>query len=173
MGSLQEVQNDIYPIHLAFVKPWCVDGDDRSARCLFSHQYHRFLCFTIRDNHYQFRVILFGITSALRVFTETMVVIVVHLRPKGISIFLYIDDWLIVVDSKFLLTHHTHMTLDLLQCLGICINWKKSHLVPMQIIGVIIDSVVSFLPTDHAHSVWHIIHMVRGQQVSPAVIIQR
>lgn len=82
-----------------------------------------------------------------------MVVVVAYLRTWGITLFPYINNWLIVVDSKVDLLQHLKQMLNLLQSLGIAVNWKKSNLVPsqrVQYIGAIIDSTMAkaFLPHD-------------------------
>lgn len=86
----------------------------------------KYLCFTVGDDHYQYWVLPFGISSTLKVFTKTMVVFGAYLQTQGVCTFPYIDNWLLVADSKECLQTHLATTLDLLTSLGIQVNYKKS-----------------------------------------------
>lgn len=137
-----------------------------------------YLRFTIGDDHYQFKVLPFGIASAPRMFTKSMVVVVFYLHSKCVTISPYIDDWLIVVDSVALLRDHLTLTLDLLHSLGMQVNWEKSQLIPMQwiqFIGAFLDSVKTqaFLPQDQAQKLWQSINKMCSLRSSPAIRIQR
>lgn len=55
----------------------------------------KYLHFTVGDDHFQFKALLFKISSAPWVFTKTMVVVIAHLRSQGIHIYPYLDDWLL------------------------------------------------------------------------------
>lgn len=93
--------------------------------------------------------------SRPRVFTKVMVVVAAHLRTRGVIIFPYIDNWLIVAKSRELLRDHVHLTLSVLRLLGLQVNVAKSALDPSQrlrFIGAILDTTVcrAFLPPDRA-----------------------
>lgn len=105
-----------------------------------------------------------------------MVTIVYHLRSLGVTIFSYIDDWLIVADS--VLTQYASLSLDLLCSLGIQVNWKKSSLTPTQEIqftGARLDLLATraILPNDRTHSIWQLIGKVQKQHSSPVMVIQK
>lgn len=55
----------------------------------------KYLRFCIDDIHYQFRSMPFGLATAPIVFTKLMGAIVAHLRSQQISIYMYLDDWLL------------------------------------------------------------------------------
>lgn len=107
---------------------WMVTTDLKDAyfHITIAPQHHQYLRFTDGNVHYQFKALPFGISSAPRIFTKVMVVIVSYLHERGITVFLYLDDWLIVADSVALLVEHLNLTLALLESLGIQVNWKKS-----------------------------------------------
>lgn len=91
------------------------------------HQmYQTLLRFTVGLDHYQFKVLPFGLTLTPRVFTKTIVVITAYLHLQGIIISPCIDDWLLVMLSKDLLLSHLSMTI-LRHSLGNIINYKKLH----------------------------------------------
>ncbi|KAJ1178680.1 hypothetical protein NDU88_003922 [Pleurodeles waltl] len=61
--------------------------------------HRRYLRFMVGHKHYQFTVLLFSLTSTPRVFMKVMVKVVEHLRRLGVSVFPYLDDWLLKADS--------------------------------------------------------------------------
>lgn len=82
-----------------------------------------------------------------------MVVITAHLHLQGVSIFQYIDDWLLVAALQDLLLEHIDITLILLWTLGIVVNFKKSCLTLTQCLPYIeatLDSslTMAYLPMD-------------------------
>lgn len=81
--------------------------------------YKTFLWFTSGTNNCHSRVLSFGIASVPRVFIKTMLVIATHLWTQGVTVFPYIDDWLLVAGSRDLLLRHLHLTIILFQFLGI------------------------------------------------------
>lgn len=74
----------------------------------------RFLRFVIGGLHYQYVVLLFGLSTSPRVFSKCVIVIATHLRLQGIRIFQYLDDWLLVAPSELSLRAHLRDTLNLL-----------------------------------------------------------
>ncbi len=66
------------------------------------------------------------------------------LRASGMHILNYLDDWLILAQSRDTLLSHLDTLLHHLESLGLCVNMQKSILVPCQSItylGVCYDSV--------------------------------
>lgn len=57
--------------------------------------YRRYLRFVVSDQHYQFKVLSFGVTTAPRVFDKCLAVLAAHLRRSGIHVFPYLDNWLL------------------------------------------------------------------------------
>jgi hypothetical protein len=56
------------------------------------------------------------------------------LRRQGIRLVIYLDDILILNESKIGLKADVNTVIDLLQSLGFLINWEKSIVVPTQTI---------------------------------------
>ena len=92
----------------------------------------QFLGFAVGNEVYQYRVLPFGLKTAPRIFTRLVQTVAAHLRQRGIKIFVYLDDWLIVANSASMLRRHLKVTLDLVAKLGFLVNYEKSHLEPTQ-----------------------------------------
>lgn len=98
-------------------------------------QYRQFLWFAVGDQHFQYRALPFGISTAPRVLTKMMVVVIAHLRTQSAS----------------LLREHIQVILALLHTLGLQVNTSKSNLHSshhLQFIGAITDTSISraFIP---------------------------
>lgn len=68
------------------------------AGCLHMSIYpaHRkYLHFMVNGLPYQFKVLLFGLSNAPKVFTKWLSVVAVHLKRQGLHLSTYVDDWLI------------------------------------------------------------------------------
>ena len=151
-GSWRPILN-LKPLNKAFVRPktfrmetlqditphlhqgmWASSIDLKDAYLHIPiHQLdRRFLAFNYRDTDYQFRVLPFGLSTAPRVFTRVTRAILNHLRRAGITLFAYLDDWLVIADSLDLATRYTATTTTLLRDLGWVINLDKSQLLPSQ-----------------------------------------
>ncbi len=79
-----------------------------------------------------------------RVFTKVVEAALVPLREAGIRVLNYLDDWLILAQSRALLCEHRDTVLSHLSWLGLQVNWEKSKLSPMQrisLLGMELDSV--------------------------------
>ena len=92
----------------------------------------KWLRFAVGHSHYQFRVLPFGLSTAPRTFTQVVKVVAEYLRRKGKSIFVYLDDWLLVAPSPQLLQSFLAEVIHLVQSLGFIVNMDKSSLVPSQ-----------------------------------------
>ena len=53
-------------------------------------------------------------------------------QTRGLYVF-YLDDWLLVAESRSLLLVHLSLVLQKVQDLGFLINWKKSSLDPQRL----------------------------------------
>lgn len=51
------------------------------------------------QGHYQYHVVPFGLATTPRIFTKCMAVVATHLQQQRISVFPYIEDWLVVADT--------------------------------------------------------------------------
>ena len=92
----------------------------------------RFLRFLYDGTLYEFTALPFGLSTAPRVFTRLVGVIGAALRRKGILLFMYLDDWLILGRSFDTTVRAIQETLDLAVGLGFIVNVAKSHLTPSQ-----------------------------------------
>ena len=72
----------------------------------------------------------FGLTTSPYVFTQLITVIAIHLRKRAITLFPYLDDWL--VGSRLTLLRDRQFTLPLIMSLGPIISREKSDLIPAQ-----------------------------------------
>ena len=92
----------------------------------------RFLSFRYQGVDYQFTALPFGLSTVPRVFTRVSRAVVAFLRRRGLEVFAYIDDWLILDTSEAAVATSTSITLKLLKELGWIVNQAKSNLVPTQ-----------------------------------------
>ena len=112
----------------------------------------RYLRFTMGGVSYQFRVLCFGFTTAPQVFTRLMAPISAILHRYGIRMLRYLDDWLILADSRTTCLQARDRLLQVCEELGLQVNLRKSSLIPSQdmtYLGMQIQS-VRFIakPTD-------------------------
>ena len=92
----------------------------------------RYLRFTMGGVPYQFRVLCFGLTTAPQVFTRLMAPISAILHRYGIRMLRYLDDWLILAESRTTCLQARDRLLQLCEELGLQVNHRKSSLVPSQ-----------------------------------------
>ena len=77
-------------------------------------------------------------------FTKTLKPVLAVLRERGVRLIAYIDDILILAESRNLIQDQVMGMLYLLECLGFIVNRKKSILNPTQVIeflGLSVDSI--------------------------------
>ncbi len=106
---------------------------------------HRpFLRFAFEGWSWQYRVLPFGVSLSPRVFTKVVEGTLTPLRELSVRILNYLDDWLILAQSREQLGDHRDLVLRHLSQLGLRVNWEKSKLSPVQrisFLGVELDSV--------------------------------
>ena len=118
------------------------------------HQPHRkHLRFSFRGEAYQFNCLPFGLTSAPWVFTKTLKPVVALLRELGVRMVVYIDDILILAETREALKNQVEALVYLLEVVGFIINQKKSIMAPTQsldFLGLMIDtrSMIISLPAE-------------------------
>ena len=109
------------------------------------HQTHwRYLRFQALGKTYHFTCLPFGLSSAPWVFTKTLKPVLALLREMGMRLVAYIDDILILAESKGMALDHVEALVYLLECLGFVINREKSVLVlnqTIEFLGLTVDSV--------------------------------
>ncbi len=140
---------------------------------------HRpFLRFAFEGQAYQYKVLPFGLSLSPRVFTKVVEAALVPLREQGVRILNYLDDWLILAQSRKQLSAHRDLVLKHLSLLGLRVNWEKSKLVPTQrisFLGMEFDSVnqTARLTQEHAQSVLNCFKTLSGRTAVPLKLFQR
>ena len=102
-----------------------------------------FLKFSFKERTYQFKCLPFGLACAPWVFTKILKPLAAQLRQLGMRLIVYIDDILILAESKELAWEHIIGLIYLLENLGFVINQPKSTLEPTQSIEFLEFSVNS------------------------------
>ncbi len=123
-------------------------------------------------------VLPFGLSLSPRVFTKVVEGALTPLREVGVSILNYLDDWLILAQSREQLSDHRDLVLRHLSQLGLRVNWEKSKLSPVQrisFLGVELDSVsmTARLTEERAQAVLNCLSSLRGRNVVPLKQFQR
>ncbi len=140
---------------------------------------HRpFLRFAFEGRAWQYRVLPFGLSLSPRVFKKVVEGTLTPLWELGVRILNYIDDWLILAQSREQLGDHRDLVLRHLSQLGLRVNWEKSKLSPVQrisFLGVELDSVsmTARLMEECAQAVLNCLSSFRGRNVVPLKQFQR
>ena len=119
-----------------------IDLKDTYFHVSICPEYHQFLRFTLDGVFCEFKALPFGLSTVLQVFTKCLAPVATHLRLHGITVFPYLDDWLLTVPRL----HSILFTLSLLSELGLQMNQDKSTLHSTQrvtYIGGILDATSS------------------------------
>ncbi len=137
-----------------------------------------FLRFAFEGQAYQYKVLPFGLSLSPRVFTKVVEAALVPLREQGVRILNYLDDWLILAQSRRQLSAHRDLVLKHLSLLGLRVNWEKSKLVPTQrisFLGMEFDSVnqTARLTQERAQSVLNCFKTLSGRTAVPLKLFQR
>ncbi len=126
----------------------------------------------------RFAFLPFGLSLSPRVFTKVVEAALVPLREQGVRIINYLDDWLILAQSRRQLSAHRDLVLKHLSLLGLRVNWEKSKLVPTQrisFLGMEFDSVnqTARLTQERAQSVLNCFKTLSGRTAVPLKLFQR
>ena len=113
----------------------------------------KYLCFLWNGRIYEFTCPPFGFCSAPRIFTKLLRPAMAHLRSWGVRLIIYLDDILLMHQSKEFLLQQVKMTVHLIESLRFTINLEKSRLrltQQIQFLGFILDSTQMklFLPEE-------------------------
>ena len=95
-------------------------------------RHRRFLQFIWRGQAYRYTALLFGLSKNPLCFTKVTKPVVQHLRVRGYRIVFYLDDVLLLSNSRYSTDRKKKQTIALLQDLGFTLNTEKSSLVPSQ-----------------------------------------
>jgi hypothetical protein len=120
-----------------------LDIKDAYFHIPLSLQAMKLLQFQWREKTYRFRCMPFSISSAPRVFTKMMKLVLAQLRLRGLRIVGYIDDFLVFGRTQEEAFQNTFQAIQLLMKLGWTINWDKSKLIPQQsqiFLGMVVNS---------------------------------
>ena len=82
----------------------------------------KFLCFSVANKSYQFTCLPFGLASAPWVFTKTLKPVVALCRELGVRLVIYIDDILVMAESREKAEDQASGLTYLLQCLGFTVG---------------------------------------------------
>ena len=138
----------------------------------------KWLRFKIGDQSFEFRVLPFGLSTSPRVFTRIVKVVAEFLRSKGFIVFVYLDDFFILAESREALLRDLGEARALLSELGFLINEGKSCLDPsqrVQFLGAILDLDLGMVtPTpDRVLAVCTCAELVMSSQVVEAALLMR
>ena len=113
---------------------WAVSIDltDAYLHVPIHRQSRKYLCFVHEDQVYHFSALPFGMSLSPLIFSKLMDVIAAFLRQCAISVFPYLDDWLIKNLIHNRLITQTKICIQTIQNLGFLPNIKKSDLFPAQ-----------------------------------------
>jgi len=87
----------------------------------------KYLRFLWEDNLYEFQC---GLSSAPHVFTKLLKPVLARLRHQGVRLIMYLDNMLVMAQSREELESHLSQITSLLELLGFVVNREKSQLVP-------------------------------------------
>ncbi len=137
-----------------------------------------FLRFAFEGQAWQYRVLPFGLSLSPRVFTKVVEGALTLLWEVGVRILNYLNDWLILAQSREQLGDYRDLVLRHLGQLGLRVNWEKSKLSPVQrisFLGVELDSMsmTARLTEERAQAVLNCLSSFRGRNVVPLKQFQR
>lgn len=126
-------------------RDWMVKIDLQGAYFLVpvSPHFFRFLRFFWNGSLFKYLCLPFGFCLAPRVFTKLLKPVFSFLRERGIRLIVYLDDILILNQSRSGILKDLETVVNLLQFFGFIINHAKSVTSPQQFLeylGLVIDS---------------------------------
>ncbi len=151
---------------------------DTYFHVLILPQHRPFLCFAFEGRAYQYKFLPFGLSLSPRVFTKIMEAALVPLREAGVRVLNYLDNWLILAQSRAQLCEHRNMVLSHLSRLGLLVNWEKSKLSPVQRTSFLcmeLDSVnlTACLSLERAQSMLNCLESFQRKRAVPLKQFQR
>jgi hypothetical protein len=103
----------------------------------------QFLRFAYGDDHFQFRALPFGLSSAPRAFCRTLAPVVQWCHFRGLRLLAYLDDWLLLSNNYEKLDSETRAVRQLLVTLGWILAEEKCQLQPLRkfpFLGAVFDT---------------------------------
>ena len=110
-----------------------VDLTDAYFHVPVAPEHRRFLRFRWRGKLYQFRCLPFGLATAPWLFTKLLRPVMAHLRSLGLRCVIYLDDLILMGESKALTAAQAQLVCELFTKLGLRVNYKKSELTPSRV----------------------------------------
>ena len=106
---------------------WAVSLNIKSAYCHIpiTKRHHCFLCFQWKGKVYQFKTLPFGLSTTPMPFTKVRKPILYLCQKMGITIFLYLDDALLLANSYTQAKEDGQRVVQLLQKLGFVLSLEK------------------------------------------------
>ncbi|KAJ8917897.1 hypothetical protein NQ315_002589 [Exocentrus adspersus] len=107
-------------------------------------KYRKYLRFSFEGQLFEFNVLPFGLSTAPFVFCKLIKPILSFLRTEGLLSVNYLDDFLLLADSKNSCLDNVRVTVDLISKVGLIINFEKSRVTPIQnikFLGFVWDSI--------------------------------
>jgi hypothetical protein len=108
----------------------CLDLKDAYFHVPVHPRHRRFLMFRWRGRSYQFTCLPFGLASSPRTFCRVTKPVVHRLRSLGIRTLFYLDDILILGNSREQASKAAQETVSLLHQLEFSLKWEKSDMSP-------------------------------------------
>ena len=128
MESLNSIRSVLRPGDFAA----SIDLQDAYFHIPIHKSRHRLLRFAHRGLVYQFRALPFGLSPAPWIFTQVMNRFREFLVQQGIRIVMYLDDWLILDQSRQVVRRNVAIILEWCARLGLSVNMEKSEFDPCQ-----------------------------------------
>ena len=109
-----------------------VDLKDAYFHVGIRKEHRKYLRFCWQGKLYEYSVLPFGLSTAPRVFTKILAPVIEWLRRRGVQLYAYLDDILVVGSTYDRVLDALAFTIQTLTRVGYVINVKKSDLVPSQ-----------------------------------------
>lgn len=120
-----------------------VDLQDAFLQVPVHRQHRRFLAFEAFGQRYRFCRMSFGTSVAPFTFTRLLKPVLAHLHRLGIRVSAYLDDLIVIAKDRRAALEAVHTVINLLEWLGLPVNYDKSNTVPtrrLQHLGMVFDS---------------------------------
>ena len=113
-----------------------LDLRDAYLQVLFHPDNRKYFRIVASGRVYQFKALCFVLSTMPQFFTRVMAPVSAMLHRADICICRFLDDWLIQAASRVQVLQAWDAVLQLCQSLGIVFNLEKSHLEPVQSVGL-------------------------------------
>lgn len=109
-----------------------IDLKDAYFLVPIAEDFKKYLRFEFNGNTYEFNCLPFGLCTAPFVFTKLMKPVAQLLRSEGWFSVIYLDDMLLLAETRKLCQKNVKRTREVLESLGFILNIQKSSLDPSQ-----------------------------------------